>query len=328
MPLKEISKPIEIYLKEFDKFYKNSLRSKVFLLDVVIKYILRQKGKKIRPLLVLLSAEACGGVNRRSYIAASMIELLHTATLVHDDVVDEADERRGFPSINSVWKNKISVLAGDYILSQGLIIANENDEFGFLKATSRAVKRMSEGELFQIYKSKSLNIKEEEYFRIISDKTASLISVCCEIGALSSSNDENIQIAMRDFGEYVGIIFQIKDDLFDYTSTHKKIGKPIGNDILEKKLTLPVIYALSKATKTESKSIIKLIRSLKLNDDSNEEKTKIVTEFVNKFGGVDYSIKIANEYRLKALNALSILPDNQSKNSLILFVDFALNRDS
>lgn len=198
-------------------------------------------------MLVLLAADAAGGISQRSYVAAAMVELLHTATLIHDDVVDEADERRGFPSINAVWKNKIAILVGDYLLSRGLLVAVENDEFGFLKISSDTVRRMSEGELLQMQKSRKLDIQEEEYFRIISDKTASLIGACCELGAFSATDDADIRTALRSYGEHVGIAFQIRDDVFDYVSSSASIGKPTGNDLKERKLTLPLIYAMSRA---------------------------------------------------------------------------------
>lgn len=323
MQLIEISKPIKRELAEFDKFFKQTLDSNNFLLDLVIKYILKQKGKKIRPILVLLSAQATGTTSRRSYIAASMIELLHTATLVHDDVVDSADERRGFLSVNAVWKNKIAVLVGDYILSQGLLIANSNNEFGFLGVTSKAVKRMSMGELMQIYKAKRLNITEEDYFKIISDKTASLISACCEIGAMSTTENSQLLADMADYGEYLGIVFQIRDDLFDYTASHKQIGKPIGNDIRERKLTLPLIYSLNNATKTKRQEIIKLIKS----SQQNEANVQKVISFVKQAGGIEYSTHIAKKYSDMAKNSLSNLPASEAKNSLIQIVEFAMNRE-
>ncbi|KXK56913.1 MAG: Polyprenyl diphosphate synthase [Chlorobi bacterium OLB7] len=253
MDLSTISRPIEPHLKEFRKFFRESMNSKMLLLDTVVRYILRQKGKQVRPILVLLSAEVAGGTTRRAYVGATMVELLHTATLVHDDVVDEADERRGFPSINAVWKNKVAVLVGDYLLSRGLLVAVENKEYEFLGVTSEAVRRMSEGELLQIQKSRKLDIKEEEYFKIISDKTASLISTCCELGARSATDDPAAHHALRTYGEMVGIAFQIRDDIFDYVSTDAAIGKPTGNDLKEKKLTLPLIYSMNNAPRKEAK---------------------------------------------------------------------------
>ena len=222
------------------------MRTKVPLLELIIRYITKKKGKQVRPALVFLSAELCGGINNRSYIGAALVELLHTATLVHDDVVDEAKKRRGLPSINAAWTNKIAVLIGDYLLAKGLLIAIENEEFTFLKATSRTVRRMSEGELLQIQKSKEILLDEDIYFKIISDKTASLMASCCEIGAISATEDTEIHAVLRNFGELIGIAFQIKDDIFDYVSKSSILGKPVGNDLKEKKFTLPLIFSISK----------------------------------------------------------------------------------
>ena len=323
MTLTDISRPISGDLKAFRKFFRDALRSKNLLLDAAIRYVLKRKGKQVRPMLVLLSASAAGGVSRRAYIGATMVELLHTATLVHDDVVDEAAERRGMPSVNSVWNNKTAILVGDYMLAQGLRIANENREYGFLDITSKAVQRMSEGELMQTSKTRKLDIREEEYFRIISDKTASLISACCEIGAASASDDPEVCNALQDFGELVGIAFQIRDDLFDYTSTGDAIGKPTGNDLQEKKLTLPLIYTLNKAPRKEAKEIIKLIRNDRANPD---ERMKTVRAFVQKEGGLEYAEKTAYEYRDRARKAIEHLPDSPAKRALMDFAGFVVER--
>jgi octaprenyl-diphosphate synthase len=298
------------------------MHSKILLLDIVVRYILRQKGKQVRPILVLLSAEVAGGISRRTYVAATMVELLHTATLVHDDVVDEADERRSFPSINAVWKNKVAVLVGDYLLSRGLLVAVDYEEFGFLKITSNAVKRMSEGELLQIQKSRQLDIREEEYFRIISDKTASLIATCCELGASSATDDLDARKALRNYGEMVGIAFQIRDDIFDYTSSDAEIGKPVGNDLKEKKLTLPLIYSINQAPRRESKKILGLIK----NGSETEERSRTVREFVTQYGGLVYAEKTAIEYCARAREAIAPFPDGAAKRSLLEFVEFALKR--
>lgn len=324
MNLSTIARPIEPHLKEFRRFFRESMHSKVMLLDIVVRYILRQKGKQVRPILVMLAAEVAGGVSRRSYVAASMVELLHTATLVHDDVVDEADERRSFPSINAVWKNKVAVLVGDYLLSRGLLVAVENDEFEFLKITSDAVRRMSEGELLQIQKSRQLDIKEEEYFRIISDKTASLIGTCCALGAASTSADIDARQALRTYGEMVGIAFQIRDDIFDYAQNDGAIGKPTGNDLKERKLTLPLIHAMSQAPRRESKAILKLIK----NGSESEERTRTVREFVTQHGGLLYAENAAIDYCRRAREAIVDFPDSPAKRSLLEFVEFALTRNA
>lgn len=325
MTLTDISRPIAADLKEFRKFFRNSLRSKNLLLDTAIRYILKRKGKQVRPLLVMLSAGAAGGVSRRTYIGATMVELLHTATLVHDDVVDEAAERRGLPSVNSVWNNKTAVLVGDFMLAQGLRIANENREYGFLDITSHAVQRMSEGELMQTRKTRKLDIREEEYFRIISDKTASLISACCEIGALSATDDAEILAALRNYGEMVGIAFQIRDDIFDYTATDDAIGKPTGNDLQERKLTLPLIHALNKASRREARGILKLIRGEHV---SPAERVRAVREFVRAEDGISYAERTAEAYRDNARRSIEFLPDSSAKQALHDFAEFVISRGS
>lgn len=324
MDLAHISKPVEGDLKEFRRFFRESMTSRILLLDIVVRYLLRQKGKQVRPMLVLLAAEVAGGVSRRSYVAAAMVELLHTATLVHDDVVDDADERRGLPSINAVWKNKVAILVGDYLLSRGLLVAVEHDEFGFLKITSDTVRRMSEGELLQIQKSRKLDIQEEEYFRIISDKTASLIGACCELGASSATDDPEVRSSLRTYGEMVGIAFQIRDDIFDYASTSTSIGKPTGNDIKERKLTLPLIYAMNMAPRKETRRILSLIR--KKNDLT--ERPRIIQEFVTQYGGLVYAEKTAIEYCERARLAIARFDDGSAKRSLLEFIEFALKRNA
>jgi octaprenyl-diphosphate synthase len=300
------------------------LQTKVSLLNLILKYVTSKKGKQLRPVLVFLSAQASGGVTQRSYIAAALVELLHTATLIHDDVVDEASERRGLASINAKWNNKIAVLVGDYLLSKGLITAIDAGEFDFLSVTSKAVKRMSEGELLSIDKSRSISVDEETYFKIISDKTASLLSTCCEIGAMSSSNNELYREAMREYGESIGIAFQIRDDIFDYTSRSSLIGKPVGNDIKEKKITLPLIYALNNSNEKEKSSIVKLIKRGKL----KKAEIASIIEFVNVKKGIEYSEESAKMYIEKAKSSLGVFPESPAKESLLRFTEFVLTRDN
>ncbi|MDP3149864.1 MAG: polyprenyl synthetase family protein [Ignavibacteria bacterium] len=319
--LTNISKPIKIELSEFSEVFSESMKSKVGLVDLVTKYILKQKGKKIRPLLVLLSSKIAGEVNERTYRGAVLVELLHTATLVHDDVVDNADKRRGFPSINAIWKNKIAVLMGDYLLSRGLMIAVAGKDFDFLKIMTDTVKRMSEGELLQIQKTRKLDINEETYFKIIADKTASLFETCCEIGARSASDNAEFHIAMRKYGEYLGIAFQIKDDILDYEGSAKLFGKPIGGDIKEKKITLPLIYSLAQSTKDEASKIKKLIKSGSKKDSVSE-----VINFVHAKKGIAYAERIAKEYAEKAKRCLEPFPENASKTSLSTLIDFVIER--
>lgn len=321
MQLTDISKPIKAELDVFNDIFKQSLKSSVGIIDLVTKYILKQKGKKIRPLLVILSSKLAGGVNERTYRGATLVELLHTATLVHDDVVDNADKRRSFPSINAIWKNKIAVLMGDYLLSRGLMIAVEGKDYDFLGVITDAVRRMSEGELLQISKSKKLDIDEATYFRIISDKTASLLSTCCEIGALSSSASQDYRMALRSFGENVGIAFQIRDDILDYVGTSSIFGKPLGGDIQEKKITLPLIYSLKNAPRDESIQIIKWIKNGRKNKNVKE-----VIEFVKKYNGIEYALETARIYSNTAKECLKIFPDSPAKISLEALIEFIVNR--
>jgi octaprenyl-diphosphate synthase len=300
------------------------LQTKVSLLNLILKYVTSKKGKQLRPVLVFLSAQAAGVINQRTYIGAALVELLHTATLIHDDVVDEASERRGLASINSKWNNKIAVLIGDFLLSKGLITAIDAGETEFLGVTSRAVKRMSEGELLSIDMSRSISLDEETYFRIISDKTASLLSTCCEIGALSTSDNVEFREAMRDYGEAIGIAFQIRDDIFDYTSRSSLIGKPVGNDLKEKKVTLPLIYALNNATDKEKSSIIKLIKRGKL----KKADVNLIIDFVVEKKGIEYAENIAKKYILQAQNSLAVFPESPAKESLLRFSEFVFSRES
>ncbi len=321
LDLKKISLPIQTELEEFKKEFRQAMKSKVVLVDIISKYLLNQKGKKIRPILVLLSAKLCGDINKRTYIGATLVEMLHTATLIHDDVVDEAKTRRGFPSINSVWKNKIAVLMGDYLLSRGLLHALDNNEFKFLQITSRAVKRMSEGELLQIQKNRKLAVDEETYFKIISDKTASLITACCEIGAASATDNTETTLLLSEFGENVGIAFQLRDDLLDYVGKKKIMGKSSGSDLKEKKFTLPLIHALNNSSKKESKEIIDLVKN-----GSYSKSRSIVLDFIKEYKGIDYTEEKTREFCNTAKSKISDFKSSETKETLITFVDFIAER--
>lgn len=323
MTIKEISKPIENHIEEFNVFLKEIMNSNVSLLNLIIRYMTKKRGKQLRPILVFLSAELCGGVTKRTYTGAAMVELLHNATLVHDDVVDESTVRRGIASINAAWNNKIAVLIGDYLLAKGLLASIDGDEFEFLKITSHSVRRMSEGELLQIQKSREADTDEDTYFKIISDKTASLMSSCCEIGAASSTVDTEKKAAMKEFGENIGIAFQIKDDIFDYQGKDSIIGKPVGNDIKEKKLTLPLLFSCNAAPKNEAAKIIKLVK----NGDHNKKDIKTIVDFVKKYEGIPYAESKANMYIDRALAQLEIFPDSKAKESLSVLARFVVDRN-
>ncbi len=318
-----IRNPIKQEMDNFNNYFRSYMKSKAPLLDIITKYILKHKGKQMRPMFVFLSAKLAGEINKSTYNAAGLIELLHTATLVHDDVVDESYKRRGFFSINALWKNKISVLVGDYLLSKGLLLAVDNKEFDLLQIVSEAVKEMSEGELLQIEKARKLNITENIYFDIIRKKTAALIAACTASGVKSAGADDEKVKLMHTFGELVGISFQIKDDLFDYSLKSSKIGKPTGIDIKEKKLTLPLIYALKKSSEKEQKRILQIINK------HNEKKRKVkeVIKFVHSKGGMEYAQNKMLEYKNKALEILNIFPDNEAKISLREMVSYTVNRD-
>lgn len=320
--LNEIKKPIEKELAAFEIMFRQSMKTKVPLLDTIMTYIVKRKGKQIRPLFVMLSAQLFGEINIRTYRGASMVELLHTATLVHDDVVDDSYERRGFFSINALWKNKIAVLVGDFLLSKGLLLAVEHRDFDLLEILSNSVKEMSEGELLQLERARFMNATEEVYFEIIKKKTASLISSCCEIGTASTTKDPDLQKKMRHFGEQIGIAFQIRDDLFDFGDN--KSGKPAGLDIKEHKLTLPIIYAFSKADKKDVKNMKKLIRSNKISD---AEKIQQVVEFITVHGGMSYAKEKMNECRNKAFEILeSIQAPKEQKQVLQHLVNYVIDR--
>src|SRR3954468_11992721 len=278
-------------MEVFEVKFKDSMKSSVPLLDKITNYIVKRKGKQIRPMFVFLSAKNVGEINESTYRAAALIELLHTATLVHDDVVDDSNERRGFFSVNALWKNKIAVLIGDFLLSKGLLLSLDNDDFHLLKIISTAVREMSEGELLQIEKARRLDISEEVYFEIITKKTATLIAACCAAGTASVTSDTKTIELAREFGTLTGVAFQIKDDLFDF-GTEDNIGKPTGIDIKEKKMTLPLIYALNKSTWLEKRRIINLIR----NHNEESATVKQVIDFVVEKGGITYAVNVMNEY--------------------------------
>lgn len=307
-------------MMEFEKKFRQSMKSKVMLLDKIMGYIVKRKGKQMRPLFVFLSAGTAGKISEATYRGAALIELLHTATLVHDDVIDNSNYRRGFFSVNALWKNKIAVLVGDFLLSRGLILAMENDDINLLKITTSAVKDMSEGELLQMEKARKLDIDEEVYYEVIRQKTASLITSCCKVGAASMGADQETIDKMGAFGENVGMAFQIKDDLFDYGTL--EIGKPTGIDIREKKMTLPLIYALNKASKSEVRRIKNLVKK-------SESKPKAVHEvisFVKESGGIDYATSVMEQYHQKAKDILATFPPSEYKNSLEQLVQFTIER--
>lgn len=321
--LDTIRQPVEEELNNFDRVFKDSMRSQVALVDVVTRYILRQKGKRVRPLLVMLSAKLCGRINESTYRAATLIELLHTATLVHDDVVDDADARRGLASINAVWKNKVAVLMGDYLLSSGLLLSLQYNDHYFLNSTSNAVKRMSEGELLQIQKSRQLNIDEDTYIKIIGDKTGSLFSACTDIGAASTTQDQKKRNLLKTYGENVGLAFQIRDDLLDYLGRKSILGKSTGSDIKEKKLTLPLIYALQNSNRHEAKQALRYVKK-----GAKKKDVAWVLDFVSRNGGIDYSTRKAEEFATLASNSLVSFPDSPAKQSLLNFIRFVLERNS
>jgi len=318
----KIKAPIKDEMRKFEPFFRSSMQTSVTLLNIIMNYLLRRKGKQMRPMFVFLTAKMLNDEVREStYTAASLIELLHTATLIHDDVVDEAYERRGFFSINALWKSKISVLIGDYLLSKGLLLAVEHNEYELLKIVSVAVREMSEGELLQIQKSRKLNITEEVYYDIIRKKTASLIAACTACGAKSSGAEDSLVDKMWKFGESLGMAFQIKDDLLDYQN-NGSIGKPSGNDIKEKKLTLPIIYALENSSVPEKKKMLGIVKR----HNKNKRKVQEVIDFVIARGGIEYATQRMNEYKEKALDLLEEMPQNISKEALLELADYVVTR--
>ncbi len=318
--LDDIRAPIEAELDDFRSYFREYMRSDVGLLDKVTQYVLRQKGKRIRPMLVLLTAKVYGGVSETSYRAAALVELLHTATLVHDDVVDDAERRRGMFSINALWKNKIAVLLGDFLLSRGLLLSLDHQDYTILHALSDAVRRMSEGELLQIEKSRLLDIDEETYFQIISDKTASLIAACTTSGALSATDDEAVIERMRTMGEKLGLAFQIRDDLFDFGADD--IGKPIGIDLQEKKMTLPLIYSLQQVGWRERRRIMKIVRK----DQKSAEDLQTVKNFVTEQGGLAYAREQMTGFADEARALLLDAEPTEARTALLDLVQFTVQR--
>ena len=320
--LDAIRTPVEDDLEAFQTYFRDAMRSDHTLLDKITQYVLWQKGKRIRPLLVLLSAKAtAGAATDITHRAAALVELLHTATLVHDDVVDDAERRRGVFSINALWKNKIAVLMGDFLLSRGLLLSLDHDDYTILHTLSDAVRRMSEGELLQIEKSRLLDIDEETYFRIIADKTASLISACTKSGAVSVTEDETLVERMHQFGETLGLAFQIRDDLFDFST--QQSGKPIGIDLQEKKMTLPLIVALREAGRRERKRILKIVDQ----DDKDHSDLQAVASFVTEHGGIEYARSRMENLAEEAKSYLSALPPSDARASLVGLTEFAIKRD-
>ncbi len=315
-----VNKIIGPELKIFEKKFADAVKSETLLLDTIMKYIIKRKGKQLRPMFVFLSAKLHGEINESTYRAAALVELLHTATLVHDDVVDDSLERRSFFSINALWNKKIAVLVGDYLLSKGLLLATSNNDFRHLHILSDAVKQMSEGELLQLQKTRKLNLDEEIYFEIIRNKTASLLSSACAVGAYSSSKNEDVTAAMKIFGEKVGVAFQIKDDLFDYGKDD--IGKPTGNDIKEKKLTLPLIYTLNNIDAVLKRRLIYIIK----NENKEPKKVKFVIDAVVDAGGIKYAADKMNAYRDEALAILNSFPANPVKEVLEELVRYTTDR--
>ena len=316
----DFRQPIEQELTTFEQEFKNSMSSKVALLNAITNYMVKKKGKRMRPMFCLYAAAVNGDINERTYRAAAIIELLHTATLVHDDVVDESYMRRGVFSINALWKNKIAVLVGDFLLSKGLLLSLENKDFETITEVSKAVKAMSEGELLQLEKARKLDITEDVYFDIIYQKTASLISTSCACGAISAGASEEEIEAMREFGSHLGIAFQIKDDLFDYGE--KSIGKPRGIDIQEKKMTLPLIYTLNKVDNQTKKEILTIVRK----QNKKIKKVNKVIELVKVNGGLDYAISRMHEYANKAKAILDRFPDSDYKTGLMGMIEYTINR--
>lgn len=316
----EIKKPVAAEIDVFESKFKASMYSSVPLLDRITHYIVKRKGKQIRPMFVFFAAGLCGGINESTHRGAALVELLHTATLVHDDVVDNSYQRRGFFSINALWKNKIAVLVGDYLLSKGLLLSLDNNDFHLLKIVSEAVKQMSEGELLQIEKVRKMDVGEPIYYEVIRQKTASLIASCCACGAASAGADAETVEKMRLFGEKIGIAFQIKDDMFDFGLDD--VGKPLGIDIKEKKITLPLIYALNKASKSDRDKIINLVK----NHHEEPKKVSEVIRFVKDSGGLAYSETQMAKYQEEAFTVLSTFPENQFRLGLEQLVRFTTER--
>lgn len=321
LSIDNIKQPIDKELKQFEVTFSQSMKTNVPLLNTIMHYIVKRKGKLIRPMFVLFCSRLHGEINERTYRGASLIELLHTATLVHDDVVDGSDKRRGFFSLNALWKNKIAVLVGDYLLAKGLLLSIDNSDFDMLRIVSDSVRKMSEGELIQLEKARRLDITEEVYYDIITKKTASLIASCCAIGAAAARADTETIERMRLFGEYTGIAFQIKDDLFDYGDNN--VGKPTGLDIKEKKMTLPLIYALNNSSSSERKHIIYLIK----NKSDKKQAVQEIIRFVLDKGGFDYAQQKMEHFKNMSMEILMTMPDNDARQSLKNLLDFVIQRE-
>lgn len=319
--VEEIKVPINAEMKLFEQKFYESMRSNVPLLDKVTRFIVTTKGKQMRPMFVFLCAKMFGGITEKTYRGASMIELIHTATLVHDDVVDESFKRRNFFSINALWKNKIAVLVGDYLLSKAVLLSTDHKDFDLLAVISQTIREMSEGELLQLEKARKLDITEEVYYEIIRQKTATLIAACCEIGALSAGADENLAAKMREFGTLTGMAFQIKDDLFDFR-TSNIIGKPVGIDIKEQKMTLPLIYSLRTASPTDRAHYFQTIKRY----NNNTKRVKELIAFVKSSGGLHYAIGVMKDYQLKARTILEEFPENEAREALLLMLDYVIER--
>ncbi|MFQ5825366.1 MAG: polyprenyl synthetase family protein [bacterium] len=325
MTLKEICNPIKEDLSAYEIEFKNLLKSHVFLIDKVVKYIVTNKGKRLRPILVILTSKLHNGValDSRNLKAAAIMELLHTATLIHDDVIDQSHQRRGVPSINSIWKNKISVLIGDYLFSKALLAMLSLKSMSAYEIISETAERMSQGELLGVERSKDYWMEEEVYFKLIADKTASLLAAACQLGAVASTENKEDIAAMKEFGENLGIAFQIRDDLLDILGVEKNTGKPLGNDIRDNKITLPLLYALKQVQKREARRVIRMIKR-----DTDRHVIKEIAAFVENHGGKKYAMDVANEYSEKALQTLNRYPDSPYKNSLIKLVKFITTREN
>lgn len=321
LSIDEIKKPIAADIDAFEERFKSSMQSSVPLLDRITHYIVKRKGKQIRPMFVFFSASICGGITDATHRGAALVELLHTATLVHDDVVDNSYQRRGFFSINALWKNKIAVLVGDFLLSKGLLLSIENHDFKLLQIVSEAVKQMSEGELLQIEKVRRMDVDEPIYYEVIRQKTASLIASCCACGAASAGADEATIEKMRSFGEKIGIAFQIKDDMFDFGTDD--VGKPLGIDIKEKKVTLPLIYSLNNAPSSERKRMINLVK----NHNDDPKKIEQIIRFVKESGGLQYAETQMKKYQEEAFEILNTFPKSDSRESLEQLVRFTTERN-
>ncbi len=319
--VEDIKKTIEHEMKLFEQKFYESMHSNVALLDKVTRFIVTTKGKQMRPMFVFLCAKLVGSVHEKTFRGASMIELIHTATLVHDDVVDESFKRRNFFSINALWKNKIAVLVGDYLLSKAVLLSTDHQDYDLLAVISRTIREMAEGELLQLEKARKLDITEDIYYEIIRQKTATLVAACCEIGVLSNDTDENTASKMREFGTLTGMAFQIKDDLFDYL-TSNIIGKPVGIDIKEKKMTLPLIYSLRTASEKDRKYYFNTIKRY----NTDQKRVKELVQFVKNSGGLEYAIKIMKEYQQKAKEILNEFPDSDARRSLHLMLDYVIER--